>query len=154
MFDKKNIIYNKNSVYFRINTQMKLNIRQNRKYNTQKYLDNYSNDSDTHNTMAKDTDIDDDNDEICDNDNNEDIEYDEYNIDDNNDNLNELSDNADNENDMNLDGNLDDNIDMENDDNDINNDNERIYYKELLNKHGFIFNEDKDCILIFQEYIN
>ena len=37
-----NTIYNKNSVFFRLNTQMKLNTRQHRKSNNQKYLDNES----------------------------------------------------------------------------------------------------------------
>jgi hypothetical protein len=29
-----------------------------------------------------------------------------------------------------------------------------LYYKKLLNKQGFIFDDNKDCLLIYQEYIN
>lgn len=29
-----------------------------------------------------------------------------------------------------------------------------LYYKKLLNKQGFIFDDNKDCLLVYQEYVN
>lgn len=149
--DKKNTIYNKNSVFFRLNTQMKLNTRQHRKSNNQKYLDNESNDLETTSNKISDDIIVDD--VICDDDNynnDEDPDYDEC-VDENQ--LIELSDNAD-INDIEEIPDIDDHMDLDIDENEIDEDNQRLFYKELLNKHGFIFNEDKDCMLIYQEYIN
>lgn len=154
--DKKHSVYNKNSVFFRLNTRMKLNTRQHRKSNNQKYLENDRTevDSTTNENIISECIIDDD--VICDDDNydiEEDMEYepDDYECPDEN-VLIEVYDNVDNIDNVDTADNVDipdivDNVE-------IDEDNEKLFYKELLNKHGFIFNEDKDCILIYQEYIN
>jgi hypothetical protein len=151
--DKKHSVYNKNSVFFRLNTRMKLNTRQHRKSNNQKYLENDRSDVDStaNENIISECIIDDD--VICDDDNydiEEDMEYDpdDYECADEN-VLIEVYDNVDNVDTVDNIDNVDtvDNIE-------IDEDNEKLFYKELLNKHGFIFNEDKDCILIYQEYIN
>lgn len=46
---------------------------------------------------------------------------------------------------------------MDDVDEDVNNDDykkmEFLYYKKLLNKQGFVFDENKECLLVYQEYI-
>jgi len=139
---------------------MKLNTRQNRKSNNQKYLEKDRPDFDAtpNENIIMEYIIDDD--VQCDDDNydiEEDIEYepeDDECIDENeNTLLGGVSNNIDNI--YNMDNICTtDNVDVDNVDVDVDEDNEKLFYKELLNKHGFIFNEDKDCLLIYQEYIN
>lgn len=38
-------------------------------------------------------------------------------------------------------------------DQDDNQDMKILYYKKLLNKQGFVFDDNKDCLLVYQEYI-
>jgi hypothetical protein len=45
--------------------------------------------------------------------------------------------------------NIDDIVDTD----DVIDDKEKLFYKQLLNKHGFSFNEDKICFLLYQKYL-
>jgi len=174
-FDKKTIFYNKNSVYFRINNMMKLLIRKNKTMNNIEYYD-YSSYNDEHNHENEYIDNNCD-DEVAD-DNNIEIYHDgvvDYQtidpdivIRDSNDvdpdcdcdytrqisrdtvlyrpehSLEQQDIDIDNDN-----INIDDVIDTD----DVVDDKEKLFYKQLLNKHGFSFNEDKICFLLYQKYL-
>ena len=169
-FDKKTIFYNKNGVYFRINNIMKLLIRKNKTTNIEYY--DYSGYNEDDNNIEHEY-IDnncDDIDEVVDDpdsvrawtsqDNME--MYDDgavdYQIVDSdpaidNDKNNDLDPDHDcmrQDQEMDIDDtNIDDIVDTD----DVVDDKEKLFYKQLLNKHGFSFNEDKICFLLYQKYL-
>jgi len=155
---KSKLKYQKNSVYHRLVTSIKLS-------KSTKSKNKNDDDNDTSNDTVNIDTVDD-------------ISEIDHNLDDYN-----LSDNDDNDNDNDDDNNIDDisTIISDNDDNenfdeeegidevievdeiddideDINNSDykkrEFLYYKKLLNKQGFVFDENKECILATQEYIH
>jgi hypothetical protein len=174
-FDKKTLFYNKNGVYFRINNIMKLLIRKNKTTNIEYY--DYSGYDDNNDDNLEHEYIDnncDEIDEIADDPdsvrawaNQDNMEmYDDgvidYQIIDNettvidNDKNNNLDPDQEIDiNDINIDDVVDtDDIDIDIvDTDDVVDDKEKLFYKQLLNKHGFSFNEDKICFLLYQKYL-
>ena len=132
-FDKKKS-YNKNSVYYRILNRFRLK-KFTKRINKESYneVENDDDVPDIRDSYIRD--ISDDN--VMDDEN---IIDDEIDLDDI-----EL-DQDDIENDQDDDDDADDN-----DDDNI--EDEKSYYKKLLNMHGFIFDQDKSCLLTLQEYI-
>lgn len=140
-FDKKTIIYNKNTVYFRLNTVMKLNVRQNKMTNVD--YNNYDygeNDFGNCTSEIGDADID--------------IDVDVGEIDDNIDVVDTVG------GDIDCDGSGENLFDVTDEDNydidemDVDTDSkEKLYYKQLLNSYGYTFNEDKTCSLVYQDYL-
>jgi hypothetical protein len=133
--ESEKIVYNKLSVYFRIYEYMKQHTRENRKTLRVQEMSNYNDTLDESNNNKKSeikddiTDIDTDDiiDDIIDDDNNE-----AYSDIDESDNENEKSNDE--------------------SDSDCNSD-EKLYFKQLLNTHGFNFNNDNLCKLVQNEYI-
>lgn len=171
--DKKTIVYNKNSVYFRMNNIMKLLTRKNKsmtieyydygEYNDENdYIDNNGDDNE-----EGDVHIDDDNGIV------------DYQIADDNDiieddmtdnkknNLHDENDNDDDHDMLDIDDpdlfvhedshtrrrTIEEDKEDTHDTDDIVDDKEKLFYKQLLNKHGFTFNEDKICFLLYQKYL-
>lgn len=150
---KSKLKYQKNSVYHRLVTSIKLS-------KSTKSKNKNDDDNDTSNDTVNIDTIDD----ISEIDHN----LDDYNLSDNDDNdtvniddiSSIISDNYDNENFDEEEG-IDEVIEVEEIDDideDINNSDykkrEFLYYKKLLNKQGFVFDENKECILVTQEYIH
>lgn len=139
-FDKKTIIYNKNTVYFRLNTVMKLNVRQNKMTNVD--YNNYDygeNDFGNCTSEIGDADIDVDVGEIDDNIDVVDTVGGDIDCDGSGENLFDVTD---------------DDVNSDIDEMEVDTDSkEKLYYKQLLNSYGYTFNEDKTCSLVYQDYI-
>lgn len=129
---KKN--YNKNSIYYRILSKMKT-ISSKKK---DKIHENYNDDEDYNNENIDSIDC-----ENLENVDNGDTYIDDTIVIDD-----ELDD--DDENDYGDNDTYDSESELENK---IQIENEKSYYKKLLNNHGFKFDNDKSCLLIYQEYI-
>ena len=139
------IVYNKNSVYYRIQSRMKTIMAKKKEIiydNYDNYTDEDYNENDTDlNYIIDDNENDVDempDDNVCLIDDTIEIEIDENNenSDDNDDDISIASGHSD--------SNIENKIQIEN---------EKSYYKKLLNNYGFKFNNDKSCILVPQEYI-
>ena len=139
-FDKKTIIYNKNTVYFRLNTVMKLNVRQNKMTNVD--YNNYDygeNDFGNCTSEIGDADIDVDVGEIDDNIDVVDTVGGDIDCDGSGENLFDVTD---------------DDVNSDIDEMEVDTDSkEKLYYKQLLNSYGYTFNEDKTCSLVYQDYL-
>lgn len=134
--------YNKNSIYYRILTKMKILASRKKEKNHDHYEDyNDYNENDFNDNPDNDIDVD--------------IEQeidDTVIIDDDIDNIDNI-DHTDNDDENNIDN--DSLYDSESEfENKIKIENEKSYYKKLLNNHGFKFDNDKSCLLIYQEYID
>jgi hypothetical protein len=137
-FDKKTIIYNKNTVYFRLNTVMKLNVRQNKMTNVD--YNNYDyGENDFGNCTSEIGDADVDVGEIDDNIDVVDTVGGDIDCDGSGENLFDVTD---------------DDVNSDIDEMEVDTDSkEKLYYKQLLNSYGYTFNEDKTCSLVYQDYL-
>lgn len=137
-FDKKTIIYNKNTVYFRLNTVMKLNVRQNKMTNVD--YNNYDyGENDFGNCTSEIGDADIDVGEIDDNIDVVDTVGGDIDCDGSGENLFDVTD---------------DDVNSDIDEMEVDTDSkEKLYYKQLLNSYGYTFNEDKTCSLVYQDYL-
>jgi hypothetical protein len=139
--EPQKIIYDKNSVFFRINNNIKRTSR-NKKIKNDNIMDSSNYDMENIN----ETDNDNDNDILPENDDDEIISdniEDEFVFDEK-----QEDDNA--THDVTNDIDESDSDDMESNNSDYN---ERIFYKQLLDQHGFNFNYDNNCKLIFNNYL-
>ena len=142
-FDKKTIIYNKNTVYFRLNTVMKMNVRQNKMTNVDYNNYDYSENEYICNSEMGDGDLDVDIGEIDDNIDVVDVidcVDGDIDCDGAGENLFEVT------HETGINGDIDE-MDLDNDNK------EKLYYKQLLNSYGYTFNEDKTCSLVYQDYL-
>lgn len=135
------IVYNKNSVYYRILSKMKTIVAKKKEITYDNYDDfNENDDVDIYNIDDIENDIDDNPDENdCLIDDTIDIDIDE--------NIDNSDDNYDNDNESIV------SYQSESIEKKIQIENEKSYYKKLLNDYGFKFNNDKSCILLYQEYV-
>jgi hypothetical protein len=135
-FDKKTITYNKNTVYFRLNTVMKLNVRQNKMTNV-----------DYNNYDYGEIEVGNCNSEIGD----ADMEAD---VDDIVDIVDVVGGDIDCEIDCDGPDVTDEDVNSDIDEMEVETDSkEKLYYKQLLNSYGYTFNEDKTCLLVYQDYL-
>ena len=151
--------YSKNSIYSKILSSLRSSIIRNKTKQEKDRNDNFDDIDNVSNYGFNDDDMADDDNDIIDNDiiDNDiiNVDIDDDDIENNLENNDFIENNLENDelddlieiNDI-----IDNEINIENE-NDITNEDEKLYYKKLLNNHGFKFDEDKHCLLVYQEYI-
>lgn len=132
--------YNKNSIYYRISTKMKMFSSKRKEKIHENYNEEYDEENDNdfiEHDHNEDNDIENEIDDTVV------IDDDMYSYDDNEHENDDENEN--NETSYDSESELENKIKIEN---------EKSYYRKLLNNHGFKFDNDKSCLLIYQEYIH
>lgn len=154
----KKPVYHKNSVYQRILGKMKTQSYKKKERIHDTFNDNENDENDQQINKIEIDDVDDNYDVVLDDENvilddenldldieNVDLDIENVDLDIENDDINSHDDNDDNV------SNTSNDICFENE---KSFEKEKSYYKKLLNTHGFKFDVDKSCMLVYQEYIN